>query len=649
MYDEATGGKLGPDGLGYIILDSYEAGHMTWSKDFPEEFAQRRGYAMTPWIPVLTGRLVESREASERFLWDFRRTIGELIVDNHYNVIGEELHKRGMQRYTESHEARRAYLADGMDVKRHSDIPMSAMWTPGSLSGGTEEELRSEADIREAASVAHIYGQKYVAAESMTSVGAPFIHTPEKLKRTADLEMANGLNRFVIHTSVHQPLDDKMPGFTLGPFGQYFSRQETWAEQARPWIDYLARSCYMLQQGRFVADALVFYGENTNLTHRFTEGSLPDIPGYSYDFGNSTVLLEALKVENGRLVSPGGGAYRILVLDESARDMTLPVLKKIAEFVRAGIPVTGTKPERTPSLEDDPAAFSALVDEVWGSSNVSEKKPADILAQNGIAKDVDIRDNVADILFVHRELPAAEVYWLHNRSSDKNSATVRFRVSGKEPMLWHPESGTREAVTWHLENDRTVVSLDFESWESYFIVFSGPADEAGNVLPEQTVTEMAVLNGPWEVNFQENRGAPQRTELNELISWTEHKESGIRYFSGTATYKKRFRLEAFPEDVSIMLDLGKVKDIAAVRINGEELGIRWKMPFTMNITEVLQEGENTLEVAITNVWANRMIGDLQPGTKEKITFTTLPFFQADAPLLPAGLLGPVRLLEVTLE
>ena len=299
MYKDATGGKLGAKGLEYMVLDSYEAGHMTWTKTMPGEFRKRRGYDITPYLPVLTGRVIRSAEASEKFLWDFRKTIGELIVENHYEVIGDALKARGMKRYTESHENGRIYLADGMDVKRRADIPMSAMWTPGSLAGGSDEEVRSEADIREAASVAHIYGQNLVAAESMTSIQNAFSWHPEKLKRTADLEMASGLNRFVIHTSVHQPLDDKKPGFSLGPFGQYFTRQETWAEPAKAWMDYLGRSCYLLQQGKPVVDVLYYYGENHNITSAFAE-KLPAIPaGYEFDFANATALKEALRIEGG--------------------------------------------------------------------------------------------------------------------------------------------------------------------------------------------------------------------------------------------------------------------------------------------------------------------------------------------------------------
>lgn len=373
MYKDATGGMMGDKGLTHMILDSYEAGHMTWTKAFPEEFLKRRGYDIKAWIPVLMGRIVKNAEASESFLWDFRKTIGELIAENHYDVIGEELHKRGMKRYTESHENGRIYLADGMDVKKNADIPMSAMWTPGSLAGGVDEEVRSEADIREAASVAHIYGKPFVAAESMTSVGRPFQEHPERLKRTADLEMASGLNRFVIHTSVHQPLDDKMPGFSLGPFGQYFTRQETWSGAgAKAWMSYLGRSSYLLQQGTFVADVLYFYGENTNITW-LCRDKLPEIKGYEYDFCNATAL-KLMKVTNGKIVAPSGASYSLLVIDSSAKYMTLPVLKKIQALVKAGAKVAGIKPIKSPSLSDNDVEFQAIVNEIWGTTQNSKPK-----------------------------------------------------------------------------------------------------------------------------------------------------------------------------------------------------------------------------------------------------------------------------------
>ncbi len=645
MYKDATGGMMGSRGLQYMILDSYEAGHMTWTKTFPEEFAKRRGYDLKTWVPVLTGRVVKSRDSSEKFLWDFRKTIGELIAQSHYDVIGEELHKRGMKRYTESHEDKRIYLADGMDVKRNADIPMSAMWTPGSLAGGADEEVRSEADIRESASVAHIYGQNIAAAESMTSVQNAFTFMPEKLKRTADLEMASGLNRFVIHTSVHQPLDDKMPGFSLGPFGQYFGRQETWAAQARPWMDYLARSCHLLQQGKFVADALIYYGENTNLTWRFRE-KLPEISGYEYDFVNSSALVNVLKVENGKITTPGGGSYSVLVLDESARQMTLPVLKKLRDLVKAGAKITGTKPEKSPSLGDDPAEFQKIVSEIWSNPNASNKPAAEVLKSLGISEDVKISNAKAKILYVHRQTAEQDIYWLDNRSPAANDAEVSFRASGKVPELWHPQTGKTEKVSWHIRDGRTIIPLHFESWEAYFIVFKEKTSETSFTLPKTTETEIGKITGAWQVSFQEKRGAAASAVFPQLASWSENADPGIKYFSGTASYRNSFDASSMTKGSRILLDLGEVKNLAEVSVNGKNLGILWKTPFKIDITDAVKKGKNQVEIKVTNLWVNRLIGDAQPGVTEKITFTTMPFYRGNEPLLPSGLLGPVRVMRV---
>ena len=645
MYKDATGGLMGKKGLKYIVLDSYEAGPMTWTHDMPSEFLTRRGYSLITWIPVLTGRVIQSREASEKFLWDFRKTIGEMIAENHYDVIGEELHKRDMGRYTESHEGGRIYLADGMDVKRNAEIPMSAMWTPGSLAGGTDEEVRSEADIREAASVAHIYNKPFVAAESMTSVGKAFQEHPARLKRTADLEMASGLNRFVIHTSVHQPLDDKVPGFSLGPFGQYFGRQETWAEQSKAWIDYLSRSCYMLQQGKFVADVLIYYGENTNLTWRYRE-ALPNIEGYEYDFVNSTALINTVKAENGKLITPGGGSYSVLMIDESGKKMTLPVLRKIKELVDGGITVTGTKPEHSPSMSDDPDEFQKLVEEIWGKPTVSDKPVTEVLESSGISKDVDISGYAAKILYVHRATPGMEIYWLDNRSDDVNEAEISFRVTGKVPMIWHPQTGETTPVSWKIKDGRTVVPLSFDSWEAYFVVFGENTRDESFELPKTTEQTLATVSGPWIVSFQPNRGAPESAVFDTLVSWTENADSSIKYFSGTATYKNSFALEADAGDNQVQLDLGAVNYIAEVTVNGQTLGILWKSPYKIDITKAIKKGQNELEVKVTNVWANRLIGDAQPGVDKKITFTTMPLVGPNQALLPSGLMGDVKVISL---
>ncbi len=633
MYKEATGGMMGAKGLQYMILDSYEAGHMTWTKTMPEEFMKRRGYDIKPWMPVLTGRIVQSLEASEKFLWDFRKTIGEMIAENHYDVIGEELHKRGMKRYTESHENGRIYLADGMDVKRNAEIPMSAMWTPGSLAGGNDEEVRSEADIREAASVANIYGQNIVAAESMTSIQNAFAWYPEKLKRTADLELASGLNRFVIHTSVHQPLDDKKPGFSLGPFGQYFTRQETWAEAGgKAWMTYLGRSSYMLQQGKNVADILYLYGENTNITALCQE-KLPSLPaGFEFDFVNASALQQVIEAKDGRLVAKSGNQYRVLVLDESTKFMTLGVLKKIKALVDAGVKVIGNKPVKSPSLSDNNEVFQTLANDIWTNANMTNFDKLNLEA------DVIIKNAKNKILFRHRQTANEEIYWLNNRSQEENEAEVSFSVAGKVPELWNPVTGKIEKVSFQIKDGRTIVPLKFDAWDAFFIVFKDKATSNVYTVPLKKEKVLSTIESPWKVRFDD-----KTTTFDKLSSWSDNTDEAIKYFSGTAIYRNQFTLKSTVLKSKVVLDLGEVKNIAEVVVNGKNVGVAWKKPFKLDISEAIKAGENTIEVKVTNLWVNRLIGDAQPNVKNKTTFTTMPFYNANSPLLPSGLLSEVKL------
>ncbi|MCJ7465371.1 MAG: glycoside hydrolase [Maribacter sp.] len=635
MYKDATSGLMGEKGLGFMILDSYEAGHMNWTHNLPQEFEDRRGYDLHQWLPVLSGHIVESAASSEKFLWDFRKTIGEMIVDNHYDVIGEELHKRAMKRYTESHENKRVYLADGMDIKRNADIPMSAMWTPGSLNRGPDEEVRSEADIRESASVANIYGKPFVAAESMTSVGKPFQEYPERLKRTADLELASGLNRFVIHTSVHQPLDDKKPGFSLGPFGQYFTRQETWAELAKPWIDYLGRSSYLLQQGKNVADYLYLYGENTNITWVCRE-KLPPIPaGFEFDFVNATALLNAIETKDGKLVAQSGNAYEVLMLDGTSKLMTLPVLKKLGKLAKAGITIIGEQPESSPSLSDDSVEFSRLVNEIWALANVGiDQKVA-------AEPDVIISDTDHKILFRHRKDAQTDIYWLNNRNVNATNATVSFRIEGKVPELWNAQTGKTVKVSYQIKDGRTRIPLHFESWDAYFIIFKENAATNNFIAPTGARSVVQKISGDWKVDFN---GHPEI--FSTLTSWSNSENREVKYFSGTATYTIPFKMTRPVSGTTYEIDLGQVKNIAEVTLNDKNVGIFWKVPFRLDVTDELQKGRNILEVKVTNSWVNRLIGDAQPDVKEKTTFTTMPFYKKDSPLFPSGLLGPVTLLSV---
>ena len=659
QYKDTVGPLMGKRGLQYVVTDSWEAGAENWTDDMIAEFTRRRGYDPHPWLPVLTGHVVESAEASDRFLWDFRRTIADLTAENHYDQITESLKERGMGRYSESHESGRALIADGMEVKRSAAVPMSAMWTQ--MPGVDSEQYGYNADIRESASVAHIYGQNLAAAESLTASRGAWSWSPETLKPTADKELAMGLNRFVIHTSVHQPVSDKIPGLGLGPFGQWFTRHETWAEMAKPWTTYLARSSYMLQQGKFVADIAYYYGEDSNVTALFASKS-PDVPaGYNFDYVNADALKNRLSVQNDRIVTASGMSYRVLALDPYSRHMSLPVLKKIRDLVNAGAVVVGPKPVDSPSLSDDQAEFQTIADRLFSSGTgehtygkgkvYAGQTLAQALPALQVVPDFDFTRPQADtnLLFVHRKVAGGEIYWVDSRNNRAETVEATFRVAGRVPELWHGDTGKIEPASYRTAGGRTTVPLRLDPYDAVFVVFRKAAATPSRTLPEAVETAIASVEGPWDVSFQPNRGAPAKIGLDRLSSWPESADAGVKYFSGTGTYSKSIQAPAdwFQTGAQLWLDLGDVKNIAQVSVNGKPLGIVWKKPFRVAVTSALKPGANTMEIKVTNLWVNRLIGDQQPDATKKYTYTAQQFYRADSPLLPSGLLGPVQIVRST--
>jgi len=655
-YKDAVGDLMGKRGLQYVINDSWEAGAQNWTDNLIAEFTKRRGYDPRPWLPVLTGRVIESSTASEGFLWDLRETLGDMLADYHYDLITKMLHDRGMGHYGESHEEGRAFIGDGMQVKRSNDVPMSAMWTQ---KPGVNKDLPGyNADIRESASVAHVYGQNLVAAESMTASSGAYAWSPLTLKPTADKEMMMGLNRFVIHTSVHQPLMDKKPGFSLGPFGQWFNRNETWAEQAKPWVTYLARSSYLLQQGKFVADIVYFYGEDTNLTDLFLHKAPPIPDGYNFDYINADALIHVLTFKDGQLATPSGMHYRVLALDPHAQHMSVPVLYKLRELVQAGAIVCGAKPIDSPSLADDGKEFQKIADELWGSGDgasfgkghvYGKQTLRETLATLHVAPDFTYTRPQADtnVLFVHRQVAEGDLYFLDNRNDRYESLSATFRVTGKAVELWHPDTGATEPWSYYAAEGRTTVPLKLAPWQTVFVVFRKPAAVPSRTLPTVVETSLGNIDGPWQVSFPPDLGAPPSATFDSLTPWNENSDEGIRYFSGTATYTKSIPVPAswIQPGTRIWLDLGSVKNLAQVAVNGKDLGIVWTQPFRIDMTSALKPGENKLEVRVTNGWANRIIGDRQPNAPRQYTFTTPKFYKATAPLWASGLLGPVQIVQ----
>ena len=655
-YKETVGDDLiGKKGIRYVINDSWEAGSQNWTDNMIEQFRKLRGYDPVPWMPVLTGRVIQSAAASDQFLWDFRKTIADLIANEHYAQLETTLHERGMGHYGESHEDGRAFVADGMEVKKFNEIPMSAMWTQ--TPGVNNEQFGYNADDRESASVAHIYGQNIAAAESMTAAAAPWAWSPSTLRPTADQEFLNGINRFVIHESAHQPLVNKAPGMTLGPFGQWFNRNETWAEDAGTWINYLARTSFLLQQGHFGADLIYLYGEDSNLTSIFHTKS-PDVPaGFGFDYINADGLIHELSVSDGRITTPGGTSYHLLGLDPYSQHMSLPVLRAIHKLVVDGAVVAGPKPIDDPSLADDQVEFKMLNDQLFGDGTgvhqlgkgtvYAGQKLSDVFAAMHVDPDFDYSKPESDarLLFVHRKLADGDIYFVDNRKDRDESVDATFRVTGKVPELWHADSGTTEPVSYKIADGRTTIPLKLEAWGSVFVVFRDATTETTHAIPAKTETVASTLAGPWKVSFQADRGAPADVTLKKLASWSESTDAGVKYFSGVGTYTKSINVKAdwLKKGGEVWIDLGDVKNLAEVSVNGKSLGVVWHAPYRVNATEALKAGANDVSIKVTNAWVNRLIGDEQPNAT-KYTFADVKPYKATSPLLASGLIGPVRIV-----
>jgi hypothetical protein len=472
------------------------------------------------------------------------------------------------------------------------------------------------------------------------------------------MEFLNGINRFVIHESAHQPLADpkKAPGLTLGPYGQWFNRNETWAAQAGTWINYLARTSYLLQQGHFGADILYFYGEDSNLTEIFDHSAPPIPTGYGFDYINADALIHELSVKTHSITTASGMSYQVLALDPNSRYMSLPVLKAIHKLVEDGAVVAGPKPLDDPSLADNQAEFQQLSDQLFGSGTSTQsvgkgkvyagQKLADVVADLHLAPDFDANRTGVDVEFAHRKVANGDLYFVDNRSEQPQVLNAQFRVTGKAPELWYAENGSMKPASFTIADGRTIVPLTLEPWGTVFVVFRKPTSETTHTLPAVSESRVATMDGPWTVAFQPDRGAPASITLNTLTSWTDNSDTGVKYFSGAGTYTKTIQADAswFAKGEDLYLDLGDVKNLAEVKVNGKDLGVTWHAPYRVNVTDVLKPGPNQVEIKVVNAWVNRIIGDLQPGAT-KYTFTVVESYKADSPLMPSGLLGPVTVVR----
>jgi hypothetical protein len=657
-----------------VNVDSWEAGCQTWTAKFPQEFNARRGYDITQWLPALTGRVVGQVQETDRFLWDYRRTISDLINHNFFGAFRTILNRHGVLLEAEAPGIGMPIPIDQIQSLGMLDIPQGEFWLGGTLNPGDPPYAKGGQDnTKEPASAAHVYGKPVVSCEAFTSFGKDdgWTQHPFRLKPYGDKQFCNGLNEIVFHRFAHQP-DDRVPGMSLGQFGLNFDRTLTWWSQGRAWVDYLTRCQHVLRQGRFHADVLYYYGRDVPASAGYfvpdamepRQSMKPVLPsGYDYDVCDASIFQQAT-VEQGEIALPSGMRYRYLVLPDHGR--LLPEdMKHVRRLAEAGATLIGPQPKRSPSLAGFPQAdqaVTALAIDIWPPAQspgtravgkgriISGKSFEQILSEDGLAPDF-VAHGAADaqIPFIHRILPEGNVYYACNLQNRDEPVTLQFRTTGRALSIWDPTTGRMtDHVAVKDDGATTSVTLTFQPHESLFFVFTHATKQTGAAVTfrESRPSTTTPVDGPWTVLFPANLGAPtEPIPFQKLVSWTEHPDDRIKYFSGTASYRKTWSLEAPPKNQTLWLDLGTVPHVAEVFLNNQPLGVVWTKPARVNITHAVVAGPNELEIRVTNVWKNRMVGDAKLAPTQRVTWSNWPFYNGTEPLEVSGLLGPVTLIR----
>jgi len=567
---------------------------------------------------------------------------------------------------------------DGIKNYGFNDIVMSEFWSPSPH----RPKPHNRFYLKQASSAAHIYGKKIVGAESFTTIGP---HWNDELwhdqKSAFDHEICAGLNRMYFHTFTCSPPEMGLPGQEYFA-GTHVNPQVTWWEQSGAFIDYMHRTQSVVQEGKFVADVLYYYGDHVPNVFPYKHSDPAGVmPGFDYDVCDETIFLQ-LKVEDGKIVVPGGVKYRVLVLPDH-KVLSLAVLEKIETLLQAGGTVLGYQPEKQVSLvggEVGRKRFAELSAEIWGErvSETGERSygrglvawgmPArEYLLSKEVDSDFDVLNNESktDFDYIHYSIGESDVYFVSNQTTERQKIQCTFRVSGKQPELWDALSGEiRDAKAFSQQESMTSLPLTLEPYAAVLVVFEGKISEKQQGKAARNYTDFETLSeitGEWTVRFDPEWGPfvstsgspPGEFIFPELMDWSEHPDEAIKYYSGEAVYRKNFTWKPEPGNGdAFFLSMGSVKDvgIAEVKINGIDKGIVWTSPFRVEISEELKVGENTLEIKVVNSWFNRVAGDQMFPHKKQYTSTNINLKHDyrgrpidEIPLETSGLLGPVRI------
>jgi len=689
---EVAGEDLASRVLKIFHVDSWECGSQNWSSNFRDEFKKRRGYDIYHFLPVMAGIPIESAETSERILYDVRQTISELVVDKFYAVLKEEAHAKGCQFSAEC--VAPTMMSDGMMHHKNTDIPMGEYW----FQSPTHDKPN---DILDAISAAHIYGKNIIPAEAFTQLRMVFNEHPAMLKPVQDRHYALGINRLSYHVNVLNPWLDRQPGMTLDGIGLYFQRDQTWWKPGKAWVDYAQRCHALLQFGKPVVDIAVFTGEELPRRAILPDRLVPFLPGifgkykvekekqrqanvgeptrqmpvgvnhsanimesedwvnamrgYAYDSFNPDVLLNYARVENGRIVLPNGMSYGALIIlgnhpmQPDARRMSEEVANKLQEFLAQGATIFMQEvPTRTLN-------YSQVKSKpVWDNNKfISLPYTDETFDKIGIQRDFIVTEvsggeYAKDIAYAHRRGNDVDIYFVSNQSEVTRNVNISLRASGRIPELWNPVTGKIiKNISWEIENNRTKINLNLDSNESMFIVLRIPTkDKNDKAVVSGAYLQLSIAT-PWTVHFDaKSRGLKEPVVFNKLTDWSESDNELIRYYSGTAIYRNNFDI-TINKGTEYYLELDDIYNLAEVKVNGKSCGTIWTKPYKVEITGAIEDGNNTLEIAVTNTWANRIMGDedfdAEKDDSKKI-WTNARYRMPEKRLVKSGLTGDVRII-----
>ena len=650
-------GPLGGKAKG-MLMDSWECNTQTWTDTMEKDFKNAAGYDLAVRLPALMGYVLDSQEETSRFLIDWRRTANGLYVENFFRKMTELAHGKGLEVQYET-AGSDVVTMDPIEYFKYADVPMCEFWQP--FTEGYVGDLDFK-PIEPTESAAHLYGKPRVASESFTSFSLTWDEHWQMLKEVANFNMAAGVTHNVFHTYTHNPQVGFLPPGTTfgGAIGTPFLRGQTWWKYMDHFTTYLARTSYLLERGRPVQDVLWYLGDEVGHKPSQYTGSgkrqsgdirFPD--GFKYDYCNPDALLNRISVKNGKLVTPEGIEYEVLWIPENER-MLPETIEKIKELVNNGAKVIAKAPVAPATLNEVEAnRFDQAVKSLW--EGIPEGKIrkigkgklavgvelADALKAFGLKP--HIQDGGAEIIWSEREVDGAKWYYIAAPVGEGFNGTIKLEGKGKAEW-WDPVNGTVKSLKAKGWGRMKKVNLDLANAESGFVVFrsgtSSPAAKEKAFAPKPDAGQIAIEG--WTVKFPNGWGAPtEPIAINELKPWKDLPlgEEG-KAFSGTATYEASFTIDKGQLGKDLVLDLGKVDFIADVKVNGKSAGVLWTEPYSLNIKDFIQEGENTLTVDVTGTWYNRLAYDASQPEAQRKTWT-IAGPAAGSQLHDSGLLGPV--------